>query len=105
MNNINSLEQVPRAVGLILDKMEALEKELADLKSRYENAPILPDDHNEFMRFPEAFKFLKITRNTLHVWVRNGKIPYSTIGSTKYFKKADLENYNKFEIKKPKGLR
>lgn len=100
-----TFEQVPHVLGLILKKMEGLEEEIKGLKEKYESAPTLPNDHDELLTQPEAITFLKVSANTLHRWKRNGTIPYRKIGTRSYFKKSDLEEYNKTEIKKPKGLR
>src|SRR5690606_35221916 len=100
-----TFEQVPHVLGLILKKMEGLEEEIKGLKEKYESAPTLPNDHDELLTFDEALVVLKIKKNTLHRWKRDGIIPYRKIGTRNYFKKSDLEEYNKIEIKKPKGLR
>jgi|SRR5690606_21362036 len=100
-----TFEQVPHVLGLILSKMEGIEDELKGLKEKYQSAPVLPSDHDELLTFDEAVKFLKITSSTLHKWKRDGIIPYRQIGTKKYYKKSDLEEYNKVEIKKPRGLR
>lgn len=101
---ITTFDDLPRGVEMILEKLETLEKEMASLKEKYIDAPMVQEETNDLMRFQEAVSFLGISRNTLHVWVRNKKIPYTMIGTIRYFKKSDLESYNRVEVKKPKGL-
>lgn len=97
---ITSLEQVPDALTIILDKMEKMEMEMASIKQKYSAAPPLPVEQDELITFQEALQFLKIQANALHRWKREGLVPYSKIGTRVYFKKADLENYNRVEINK-----
>lgn len=102
MNEIKTFEQIPEALGLILDKLSALELEMADLKSKYENAPPLPKPDEELLTIKEACVFLKIKQNALYRWKREKLIPFVKIGSRTYFKKVDLENYSKLDIRKGK---
>jgi len=100
-----TFEQIPDILGQILEKMSILEAKIETIQDKYNSAPELPDNHDELLTFPEALIFLKITRNTLHRWKREGNIPFIKIGTRTYFKKDDLENYNRNQIKKPKGIR
>lgn len=100
-----TFEQMPDVLGQILEKMDNIEKKMAEIQEKYNSSTQLPEDHDDLLTFPEALAFLKITRNTLHRWKREGNIPFNKIGTRTYFKKSDLENYNKIEVKKPKGLR
>lgn len=104
MNNY-TLEGMPAMVGLMLEKLERIEKEMSDLKAKYESAPTLSDGDDELMNFQEACTFLKVKANTLHRWKRDMTIPFQKIGTKVYFKKSDIVNYNKIEIKKPRGFR
>ncbi|TDS14770.1 helix-turn-helix domain-containing protein [Sphingobacterium paludis] len=102
MSDIKTLEQVPVAVGLILEKLSALEIEMAELKAKYESAPAAPKSDDELLTVKEACVFLKIKQNALYRWKREKLIPYTKIGSRTYFKKLDLENYSKLDIRKIK---
>lgn len=105
MNKIDTFDQVPGALGLILEKLDKVEAELAELKAAYQSAPPLPDDIDRLLTIAEACEMLKVKPNSIHRWKREGKIPYRKVGTKTFFKKSDLENYNKIEVKKPKGLR
>lgn len=100
-----TFEQIPEVLTQILDKITDLEQAFGKIQANYEGAPLLPENINELLTFTEALLFLKVTRSTLHRWKREGNIPYNKIGTKTYFKKSDLESYNKVQIKKPKGLR
>ncbi|MBD1434844.1 helix-turn-helix domain-containing protein [Sphingobacterium sp. DN00404] len=65
----------------------------------------IKENKDELMTVAEAALFLKVSINTVRKWARESKIPHSKIGTWNYFKKSDLENYNRIEIKKPRGLR
>lgn len=100
-----TLEGMPAMVGLMLEKLERIEKEMSELKAKYESAPLLPEIDDELLSPQEACVYLKVTRNTLHRWKRDMTIPFQKIGTKVYFKKSDIVNYNKIEIKKPRGFR
>lgn len=108
-NGVNNFENItfdtlPAAVEVILNTVKRLEAEIISIKERLE---VLSENknHDELLTFDEAIAFLKVTANTLHRWKRNGTIPYRKIGTKNYFKRSDLEEYNKVEIIKPRGLR
>lgn len=102
-----TFDTLPAAVEVILKTVKRLEAEIIDIKERLSvvSNENYKENHDELLTFDEAVKFLKITSSTLHRWKREGIIPYRKIGTKKYYKKSDLEEYNKIEIKKPKGLR
>ncbi len=102
MSEISTLEQVPKAVGLILEKLSAMEVEMAELKAKYESAPPPPKTDDELLTVDEACTFLKIKQNALYRWKREKLIPFVKIGSRTYFKKSELENYSKLDIRKGK---
>lgn len=97
------------------EAVEAIYKELVDTRKLlgeviqklegYNSAPQIPDDFDALLTIPEACIYLKVQPNTIHRWKRNKSIPYQKIGTRTYFKKSDLDNYNKIEVKKPKGLK
>lgn len=99
-----TFDTLPAAVELILKTVKRLEAEIISIKERLEASSENKND-DELLTFDEAIAFFKVTANTLHRWKRNGTIPYRKIGTKNYFKRSDLEEYNKIEIKKPKGLR
>ena len=99
-----TFDTLPAAVEVILKTVKRLEAEIISIKERLE-VPSENKNNDELLTFEEALSILKIKKNTLHRWKRNGTIPYRKIGTKNYFKKSDLEEYNKIEIKKPKGLR
>lgn len=102
-----TFDTLPAAVEVILKTVKRLEAEIIDIKEHLSVGSNENNikNHDELFTQPEAIAFLKVTANTLHRWKRNGTIPYRKIGTKIYFKRSDLEEYNKIEIKKPKGLR
>lgn len=99
-----TFDTLPAAVEVILKTLKRLEAEIISIKERLE-VPSEHKNHDELLTFEEALSVLKIKKNTLHRWKREGIIPYRKIGTKNYFKKSDLEEYNKIEIKRPRGLR
>lgn len=95
---------IPQALEFMICKLIIIEKDISNIKKdlmeikEYKMREI----KDEFMTFAEALDFLKIKANTLHRWKRDGNVPYSKVGTKVYFKRGDLENYNKVEIKRPR---
>ncbi|WP_282638065.1 helix-turn-helix domain-containing protein [Sphingobacterium thalpophilum] len=103
--NHNNLPEAVQAIYKELVDTRNLLYEVMQKLDKYSSAPQLPDNFDDLLTIPEACAFLKVTQNTLHRWKRNRTIPYQKIGTRTYFKKSDLEQYNKIEVKKPKGLK
>src|SRR5690606_3624821 len=99
-----TFDTLPAVVEVIIKTLKRLEAEIIDIKERLEASSENKND-DELLTQPETIALLKDTANTLHRWKRNGIIPYRKIGTKIYFKRSDLEEYNKIEIKKPRGLR
>ena len=49
-----------------------------------------------FLTLQQAAKFLKVSRFTLHIWLKAGLAPtYITIGKRKFFNVSDLKAFKK----------
>lgn len=105
---------LPEAVGVIYKELVNTKNELSEVKrlfaevseklENYSYAPVV-EDPDKLFTIKEAAEFLRVKENAIHVWKREGKIPYIMAGGSKpLFRKEDLLNYNRIEIKKPKGL-
>lgn len=78
-----TFEQLPEAVGAILDKMSILEK----LLSTPGATPVIIEKP---VSTKEICDFLSITEPTLIRWRNKGKIPFIKIGSNIRYNKAEV---------------
>jgi excisionase family DNA binding protein len=46
---------------------------------------------NETVTVPEVAEFLRVSRQTIYMMVKNGKIPHFRVGSKVRFKRSDIE--------------
>lgn len=46
---------------------------------------------NETVTVPEVAEFLRVSRQTIYMMVKNGKIPHFRVGSKVRFKRSDVE--------------
>jgi excisionase family DNA binding protein len=54
---------------------------------------------NGLLRKPELANKLAISKRTLDVWMRNGRVPFLKVGKTVRFRLADvLEKLNAFRV-------
>lgn len=103
--NHNNLPEAVSAIYKELVDTRKLLNEVMEKLEGYTSAPQLPDNLDDLLTISEACDYLKVKQNTIHRWKRNKTIPYQKIGTRTYFKKSDLDSYNKIEVKKPKALR
>ena len=83
-----SFENLPQAVGLLLDKVDLLEQLL---KSQQNTSA--PSDRP--MSITEAAKFLNLSVPTLYGFVSKRTIPFSKLGKRLYFSEAELTSWVK----------
>lgn len=103
--NHNNLPEAVEAIYKELIDTRKLLSEVIQKFDSYSSAPKLPEDFENLMTIKEVCDFLGVKANTIHRWKRNKSIPFQKIGTKTYFNKSDVLNYNKTEVKKPKGLR
>ena len=48
---------------------------------------------NETVTVPEVAEFLRVSRQTIYMMVKNGKIPHFRVGSKVRFKRSDIEAF------------
>jgi len=87
MTNV-SFENLPQAVGLLLEKVDLLEQLL---KSQQNTSA--PSDRP--MSITEAAKFLNLSVPTLYGFVSKRTIPFSKLGKRLYFSEAELTTWVK----------
>ena len=85
---IVSFENLPQAVGLLLEKVDLLEQLL---KSQQNTSA--PSDRP--MSITEAAKFLNLSVPTLYGFVSKRTIPFSKLGKRLYFSEAELTTWVK----------
>lgn len=83
-----TLENLPEAVGKLLEKMERIEASLTAQNSKNEQTPSQKDE--EFLTRKECASFFNISLYTVHDWMRKGIIKKYKAGNRTYFKKAEL---------------
>lgn len=88
MEEIITFENLPRAVGQLLAKVEGLERLL-------KAAPpaSITENQSEYVTVEEAIVILRgtVTARTLYNWRYEGRIAYSKVGRKLLFKRTDLE--------------
>jgi len=80
-------EDLPRAMEMLLEKVENLEKEIMDLKTNFQ--PIVPV---ELMTRKETAQFFSISLVTVHQWVKQGTLISHKISNKVYFKRSEVIN-------------
>lgn len=78
-------EDLPKAIALLLDKVENLESELINIKENYQ--PIKP---TQLMTRKETAQFFKVSLVTITNWVKYGVLTSHTIGNRVYFKRSEI---------------
>lgn len=106
---------LPEAVSIIYKELISAKKEIetfktlvSDLSKKFENysvAPKINEEADQLLTIQEAAEFCRVQPNAIYVWMRSGKIPYIKVGSKTLFNRSDLLNYNRVDVKRPKGLR
>ena len=62
------------------------------MKSNYTPKSGRNQVYSDLLSVPEALKYLGIkTRNTLHCWAYDNKVPSVKVGKRRRYRKADLE--------------
>ena len=84
MKNI-TFEDLPKAMELVLEKVNNLENELSDIKKNFQ-----PKDPDEFLTRQETIELLKINSTTLWNWTNKGKIKCHGIAHRRYYKRSDI---------------
>ncbi len=77
---------------IILDEagLEAIVQRVLQSK---QSEPLLKQEESKakkLLTVDETCEFLSISRVTLHVWKKNGRLPYYRIGHRVYFKEVDI---------------
>lgn len=79
-------EDLPKATGEILDKLEQLKQELYLIRENYQ-----PKEPVELMTRQEAADFLKINITTLWNWTKKGMLTSYGIGNRVFYKRSEIE--------------
>lgn len=71
--------------------------ELSERLDRIENllalASLEPREGHPTMDASEAAAYLRMDRNTVYRWAREGRIPHVKVGSRYYFYKTELDDW------------
>jgi len=87
MIHVTSLEQLPSAINLLLNKME-------ELSRKVDNVRTVGKPTDELLNIEQASKMLNLTVQTIYALIRDKKIPYmKPTGRRVYFSKNDLETW------------
>lgn len=86
-----SFEQLPKAVGQILDSLERIEKLLLQKEVIVSEA----DNDSPFLTVHEAAKFLKVPSSSIYKRTCIGEIPCLKKGGRLYFVKSELMDWVK----------
>jgi len=103
MNHV-TFDRMPAALGLVLDRLEGLERRLEALMAAAPERPAGDGREDGLLTFPEACAHLSVCRNTLSRWKRAGIVPHLRVGTRTYFRRADLEAYNRTDVRPSKAL-
>ena len=89
-NEINNLsfDQLPKAVGELLTKVDYVISRLDEKKDADGASPTLDDD--QMMTMEEACKFIGKKRSTMYSLTSERRIPYRKRGNKLYFFKKEL---------------
>ena len=72
--------------------MQPVTPNISDMKSYYTPKGDRNQVYSDLLSVPEALKYLGIkTRNTLHCWAYDNKVPSVKVGKRRRYRKADLE--------------
>ena len=83
-----TFENLPEAVGLLIEKVENLEKHLLENSGRKTTEP-----SNQLMTVDQAAEFLNLAKPTIYSMVSRGEIPYMKRSKRLYFSREDLLAY------------
>jgi len=79
-------EDLPKATEHILEKLSALEKELASIKQNFQ-----PKEPEELMTREETANYFKVNISTLYNWTKKGLLISYGIGNRVYYKRSEME--------------
>lgn len=85
MKNL-TFEDLPNAMELALEKLEAIEQCLIELKHEFQ-----PNEPEELMTRNEVADYLKISTTTLWHWTNKGRLIAYGIGARVYYKRSEIE--------------
>ena len=77
---------LPEAVSLLLQKIDALESSIQELKDSSRNY-----EPEELLTRQETADYFKCDLSTIHHWTKKGKIIKHCIGNRAYYKMSELE--------------
>ena len=83
-----SFENLPEAVGRLIEKIDNLEKHLLENSSKKTT-----QSSNELMTVDQAAKFLNLAKPTVYSMVSRGELPYMKRSKRLYFSREDLIAY------------
>ena len=84
MKNL-SFENLPQAVGLLIERIESLEKLLLENSGKKTSEP-----SGQLMTIDQAAEFLNLAKPTVYSMVSRGEIPYMKRSKRLYFSREDL---------------
>jgi hypothetical protein len=84
-NSEISFNNLPEAVSLLLQKIDALECSIHELKENTRNY-----EPEELLTRQETADYLKCDLSTIHHWTKKGKIIKHCIGNRAYYKMSEL---------------
>ena len=87
MKNL-SFENLPQAVGLLIERIESLEKLLLENSGKKTSEP-----SGQLMTIDQAAEFLNLAKPTVYSMVSRGEIPYMKRSKRLYFCQQDLMAY------------
>ena len=83
-----TFDQLPQAVGELLDKVDYL---ISRLDEKEDAQPAFSDrDHDKVMTLDEACQFIGKARSTMYSLTSENRIPYRKCGNRLYFFKKEL---------------
>jgi len=99
-----TFDRMPAALGTVLARLEGLERRLDALAAALPAAPPTEGAGRGLLTFAEACAHLSVCRNTLSRWKRAGIVPHLRVGTRTYFRRADLEAYNRTDVRPSMAL-
>ena len=91
-------ENLPEAVGLLIEKIESLEKHLLENSGKRTT-----EQSDQLMTVDQAAEFLNLAKPTVYSMVSRGELPYMKRSKRLYFSRKDLIAYIRDGRKKTKS--
>jgi hypothetical protein len=82
-----SFNNLPEAVSLLLQKIDALECSIQELKDSSRN-----HEPDELLTRQETADYFKCDLSTIHHWTKKGKLIKHCLGNRAYYKKSQIDS-------------